>query len=85
MINIDIDQNISAQTLSTMFFSIPIPIRTIFAVAGSLAILPECNALGHYNVYKEADIVSMTYLTIGKRQLGVGGETGYSPQGRGKR
>eukprot|EP00985_Skeletonema_marinoi_P013426 scaffold6654_cov98-Skeletonema_marinoi.AAC.1 len=54
----------SLHKLYQIYFSIPI-IRTIVAVAGSLAILPECNAIP----FMHADILKIDYSTAGKRQL----------------
>mmetsp|Transcript_19731 Transcript_19731/g.29224 ORF Transcript_19731/g.29224 Transcript_19731/m.29224 type:complete len:271 (-) Transcript_19731:109-921(-) len=48
-----------------MYFSIRI--RTIFAVAGSLAILPECNAEGYQTVFLAGNIRPLK--TTGNRQL----------------
>eukprot|EP00985_Skeletonema_marinoi_P005186 scaffold2235_cov201-Skeletonema_marinoi.AAC.3 len=64
-----------------MYFSILI--RTIFAVAGSLAILPECNALRDRNIDLVARLESMGTPETVKRQLGET-ETGYIPKAKGK-
>eukprot|EP00985_Skeletonema_marinoi_P026873 scaffold21242_cov72-Skeletonema_marinoi.AAC.1 len=57
-----------------MYFSIPIHTITIFAAAGSLAILPECNAFNIETVeYKVAVVKGMAFRTTGKRQQVVTG------------
>eukprot|EP00985_Skeletonema_marinoi_P005196 scaffold2236_cov96-Skeletonema_marinoi.AAC.2 len=64
-----------------MYFSIPI-IRTIFAVAGSLAILPECNAFSGQDRCLIGRIFNLEQPTGGNRQLKEM-ETGYIlPKGK---